>query len=85
MWPEESRYERGLAKTREMFGPGIDSALKSLAATSPDLQRYLVEFPLRRHLPPPRPGLEDEGNANGHGPHRPRLSAGRVVGSHSGR
>ena len=30
---------------REMFGPGIDSALKSLAATSPDLSRCLVEFP----------------------------------------
>jgi 4-carboxymuconolactone decarboxylase len=45
MQPEETRYERGLSKMREMFGPGIDSALKSLAATSLDLERCLVEFP----------------------------------------
>jgi len=45
MTPEESRYDRGLAKMREMFGPGIDSALEGLAATSPDLVRCLVEFP----------------------------------------
>lgn len=30
---------------RAIFGPGIDSALKGLAATSPDLVRCLVEFP----------------------------------------
>ncbi len=45
MQPEETRYDRGLAKMREMFGKGIDAALKSLAATSPDLVRCLVEFP----------------------------------------
>jgi 4-carboxymuconolactone decarboxylase len=56
MQPEESRYERGLAKMREMFGPGIDSALKSLAATSPDLVRCLVEFPFGDIYP--RPGLD---------------------------
>jgi 4-carboxymuconolactone decarboxylase len=56
MLPDESRYERGLAKMREMFGPGIDSALKSLAATSPDLVRCLVEFPFGDTYP--RPGLD---------------------------
>jgi 4-carboxymuconolactone decarboxylase len=56
MQSEESRYERGLAKMRVMFGPGIDSALKSLAATSPDLERTLVEFPFGDIYP--RPGLD---------------------------
>ena len=56
MTPEESRYDRGLAKMREMFGPGIDSALEGLAATSPDLVRCLVEFPFGDIYP--RPGLD---------------------------
>jgi 4-carboxymuconolactone decarboxylase len=30
---------------RAIFGPGIESALEGLAATSPDLVRCLVEFP----------------------------------------
>ncbi len=30
---------------RTIFGPGIDSALKDLAAKSPGLERQLVEFP----------------------------------------
>jgi 4-carboxymuconolactone decarboxylase len=56
MQPEETRYERGLSKMREMFGPAIDSALQSLAATSPDLKRCLVEFPFGDIYP--RPGLD---------------------------
>jgi 4-carboxymuconolactone decarboxylase len=56
MQPDESRYERGLARMREMFGPGIDSALKGLAATSPDLVRCLVEFPFGDVYS--RPGLD---------------------------
>jgi hypothetical protein len=56
MQPQESRYDRGLAKMREMFGTGIDSALKSLAATSPDLVRCLVEFPFGDIYT--RPGLD---------------------------
>jgi 4-carboxymuconolactone decarboxylase len=56
MQPTEFRYERGLAKMREMFGAGADSALKGLAATSPDLARYLVEFPFGDVYP--RPGLD---------------------------
>jgi 4-carboxymuconolactone decarboxylase len=30
---------------RAIFGPGIESALRSLATSSPDLVRCLVEFP----------------------------------------
>ena len=56
MQPEEVRYERGLAKMREMFGAGVDSALKGIAATSPDLARVLVEFPFGDVYP--RPGLD---------------------------
>jgi 4-carboxymuconolactone decarboxylase len=56
MQPEESRYDRGIVKMREMFGPGIDSELKGLAATSPDLVRCLVEFPFGDVYP--RPGLD---------------------------
>jgi 4-carboxymuconolactone decarboxylase len=56
MQPDESRYDRGLAKMRQMFGPQIDAALTSLAATSPDLVRCLVEFPFGDIYP--RPGLD---------------------------
>lgn len=45
MQSDETRYDRGLATMRKMFGPGIDAALKSLEAASPDLARCLVEFP----------------------------------------
>jgi hypothetical protein len=41
---------------RAIFGPGIESALKGLAATSPDLVRCLVEFPFGDIYP--RPGLD---------------------------
>jgi 4-carboxymuconolactone decarboxylase len=56
MQPEESRYECGVATMRAIFGPGIDSALNDLATTSPDLARYLVEFPFGDIYP--RPGLD---------------------------
>ena len=56
MQPEESRYDRGLATMRTIFGPGIESALKGLAATSPDLARCLVEFPFGDIYT--RPGLD---------------------------
>ena len=45
MQPDESRYDRGLGRMRAIFGPGIESTLQGLAATSPDLVRCLVEFP----------------------------------------
>ena len=56
MRPEESRYDRGLGSMRAIFGPEIDSALQGLVATSPDLARCLVEFPLGDIYP--RPGLD---------------------------
>jgi 4-carboxymuconolactone decarboxylase len=56
MEPEESRYDRGLATMKTIFGSGIESALESLAATSPDLARYLVEFPFADIYS--RPGLD---------------------------
>ena len=56
MQPEESRYDLGLGSMRAIFGPGIESALKGLAATSPDLVRCLVEFPFGDIYP--RPGLD---------------------------
>jgi 4-carboxymuconolactone decarboxylase len=56
MQPEETRYDRGLATMRKMFGPGIDSALKGLEAASPDLARCLVEFPFADVYT--RPGLD---------------------------
>jgi hypothetical protein len=45
MCPEESRYDHGLARMRGIFGSHVDATLKDLAATSPDLARYLIEFP----------------------------------------
>ena len=56
MHPEETRYDRGLATMRKMFGPGIDSALRSLESASPDLARCLVEFPFADIYA--RPGLD---------------------------
>jgi 4-carboxymuconolactone decarboxylase len=56
MKPEESRYDRGLVTMRAIFGPGIEAALKGLAATDPDLARCLVEFPFGDIYP--RPGLD---------------------------
>jgi 4-carboxymuconolactone decarboxylase len=56
MQPEESRYNRGLGSMRAIFGPGIESALKGLAAASPDLARCLVEFPFAEVYT--RPGLD---------------------------
>lgn len=56
MQPEETRYERGLATMRKLFGPGIDDALTSLEAASPDLTRCLIEFPFADIYT--RPGLD---------------------------
>ena len=42
---ESTRYDLGLATMRQIFGPGIDSALQTLEVASPDLTRCLVEFP----------------------------------------
>lgn len=56
MQPEESRYDRGLGTMRAIFGAGIESSLKGLASSSPDLARCLVEFPFGDVYP--RPGLD---------------------------
>lgn len=56
MQSDETRYDLGLAMMRKMFGPGIDAALKSLQAASPDLARCLVEFPFADVYA--RPGLD---------------------------
>lgn len=53
---KQTRYERGLATMRKMFGPAIDSALKNLERTSPGLARCLVEFPFADVYT--RPGLD---------------------------
>ncbi len=45
MASQDTRHEQGLAKMRAIFGPSVDAALKDLAKASPDLARYLVEFP----------------------------------------
>ena len=42
---DDSRYDLGRAKMREIFGPDVETAVNALATTSPDLARFLVEFP----------------------------------------
>ncbi len=42
---DESRYGRGRAQMREIFGPDVETAVNARATSSPDLTRYLVEFP----------------------------------------
>lgn len=41
----ENRYERGLAKLREIDGEAGERVLKSLGDIAPDFARYLIEFP----------------------------------------
>lgn len=40
-----SRYERGLAKLREVDGEVGERVVESLADIAPDFARYLIEFP----------------------------------------
>jgi len=40
----ESRYERGLAKLREIDGKAGEHVLESLDGIAPDFARYLIEF-----------------------------------------
>jgi 4-carboxymuconolactone decarboxylase len=76
MQPEETLYDRGLATMRKMFGPGIDSAMKSLEATSPGLAGCLVEFPFADVYSRPGLDLKTRGDAHRGGAHSPGLSAG---------
>jgi len=41
----ESRYERGLAKLREIDGEAGERVLEALEGIAPDFARYLIEFP----------------------------------------
>jgi 4-carboxymuconolactone decarboxylase len=41
----ENRYQRGLAKLREIDGEAGERVLQSLADIAPDFARYLIEFP----------------------------------------
>jgi 4-carboxymuconolactone decarboxylase len=56
MTPKKSRHELGLETMRAIFGEGMEPLLKGLAATSPDLARYVAEFPFGDIYP--RPGLD---------------------------
>lgn len=41
---EQTRFERGLEKLREIDGPGGEGVIRSLEGIAPDLGRYIVEF-----------------------------------------
>lgn len=52
----ENRYERGLAKLREIDGEAGERGLESLDGIAPDFARYLIEFPFGDIYS--RPGLD---------------------------
>lgn len=52
----ENRYERGLAKLREIDGEAGERVLQSLEDIAPDFARYLIEFPFGDVYS--RPGLD---------------------------
>jgi 4-carboxymuconolactone decarboxylase len=52
----ENRYERGLAKLREIDGEAGERVIQSLADIAPDFARYIVEFPFGDIYS--RPGLD---------------------------
>ncbi len=52
----ENRYERGLAKLREIDGEAGEKVVQSLEDISPDFARYLIEFPFGDVYS--RPGLD---------------------------
>lgn len=41
---EQTRFERGLEKLREIDGAGGEGVIRSLEDIAPDLGRYIVEF-----------------------------------------
>jgi 4-carboxymuconolactone decarboxylase len=43
--PEMSRYERGLAKLKEIDGEAGVRVVNALADVAPDFAKYLIEFP----------------------------------------
>jgi 4-carboxymuconolactone decarboxylase len=52
----QDRYERGLAKLKEIDGQAGEHVLESLAGIAPDFARYLIEFPFGDIYS--RPGLD---------------------------
>lgn len=54
--PQSQRYERGLAKLREIDGQAGEHVVSSLADIAPDFARYLIEFPFGDIYS--RPGLD---------------------------
>jgi 4-carboxymuconolactone decarboxylase len=43
--PRNDRFERGLAKLKEIDGMAGESVIASLADIAPDFARYIIEFP----------------------------------------
>jgi len=41
---KSERYERGLAKLKEIYGEGAHTLVTALGEVTPDLSRYVVEF-----------------------------------------
>ena len=52
----ESRYQRGLARLKEIDGEVGERVVESLSGIAPDFARYLVEFPFGDIYS--RPGLD---------------------------
>tara|TARA_Y100001980_G_C14197356_1_gene62248 strand:+ start:132 stop:518 length:387 start_codon:yes stop_codon:yes gene_type:complete len=52
----ESRYQRGLARLKEIDGEAGERVVESLSGIAPDFARYLVEFPFGDIYS--RPGLD---------------------------
>lgn len=52
----ESRYQRGLARLKEIDSEAGERVVESLAGIAPDFARYLVEFPFGDIYS--RPGLD---------------------------
>jgi 4-carboxymuconolactone decarboxylase len=46
MTEEQTRYQAGFKKLREVEGSAADQALDSLSAISPDFAKYCIEFPM---------------------------------------
>lgn len=53
---QQQRYERGLARLREIDGQAGEHVVSSLADIAPDFARYLIEFPFGDIYS--RPGLD---------------------------
>jgi 4-carboxymuconolactone decarboxylase len=53
---ESQRYQRGLAKLREVDGQAGENVVQSLKDIAPDFARYLIEFPFGDVYS--RPGLD---------------------------